>query len=155
MHAVPPTSRSTAGAEPGSAQLLPSPLHQTSGGMLAHSEHHCHRPYTTYHHCSTVQGITAWSPCSPVLLTTICSNVKIGTGFLPISLGCALRFDTHPNRHTSCACLKVCVPGLTLCAHTQSTSCFYCTGMSAWQQHTGYPACSDHGDLFCLTYWQG
>ena len=49
MHAVPPTSRSTAGAEPGSAQLLPGPLHQTSGGMLAHSEHHCHQACVSHH----------------------------------------------------------------------------------------------------------
>lgn len=40
VHAVPPTSHSTADVEPASAQPLPDPPHQTFEWMLAHIDHH-------------------------------------------------------------------------------------------------------------------
>lgn len=49
VHAVPPTSHSTADAEPGSAQLLLGPLRQTFEWTMAHSVHHCHPPYMSHH----------------------------------------------------------------------------------------------------------
>ena len=43
-HAEPPTSHSTAGAEPGIFQPLPNLHHRTFELMMVHILHHCHQP---------------------------------------------------------------------------------------------------------------
>ena len=43
-HSEPPTSHSTAGAEPGIFQPLPNPHHQTSELTMVRILHHCHQP---------------------------------------------------------------------------------------------------------------